>query len=90
MSSAFNQVGVTFNKKIITPKQIEKALAEEGYTSDALEDAYPVSVKEREMRHTAAVPGIGDSLSFAQNVSYEGRALWPCPGFSIQAPTENV
>jgi copper chaperone CopZ len=90
VSSAFKQVSVTYDKKKLSPEQIETLLAEAGYSTEEFESAYPTSIKEREMRHSTAVTGVGDSLSFAQNVPYEGRALWPCPGFNIQTPTEDA
>jgi len=89
VSSAFKQVSVSYDKEQLSPEQIEKALAAEGYSKDEFESAYPTSIKEREMRHSVAVTGVGDSLSFAQKVPYEGQPLWPCPGFTIQVPAEN-
>ena len=76
VSSAFKQIGVSYDKKKLSPEQIETALAKAGYSTDEFESAYPTSVKERETRHSAAVIGVGDSLSFAQNVPYEGQPLW--------------
>jgi copper chaperone CopZ len=90
VSSAFKQISVSYDQKKLSPEQIETALVEAGYSSDEFESAYPTSVKERESRHSAAVIGVGDSLSFAQNVSYEGKALWPCPGFTTHVPAENA
>jgi copper chaperone CopZ len=90
ISSAFKQISVSYDKKKLSPEQIETALAEAGYSTEEFETAYPTSIKERETRHSAAVTGVGDSLSFAQQVSYEGRPLWPCPGFTLQEPAEDA
>ena len=90
VSSAFKQISVSFDKKKLSAEEIESKLAEAGYSTEEFESAYPTSVKEREMRHSVAVTGVGDSLSFAQNIPYEGQPLWPCPGFSIQTPAENA
>jgi copper chaperone CopZ len=90
VSSAFNQVQMSFDKKKLSPEEIETFLAKEGYTTDEPETAYAVSAGERIDRHTAAITGVGDSLSFVQNVSYEGRPLWPCPGFSAQTASDEV
>jgi copper chaperone CopZ len=90
VSSAFKQISVSYDKKKTSPETIEKALADEGYSTEEFETAYPTSIKEREMRHTAAVAGIGETLSFARNIPFEGRPLWPCPGFSVQVPAENA
>ncbi|TFH36183.1 MAG: copper chaperone [Anaerolineales bacterium] len=90
VSSAFQQVSVSYDKSKLSPEQIERTLTEAGYAPGEQENAYPVSIKERESRQTATVAGVGDSLSFVQNVPFQGRPLWPCPGFSIQAPAENA
>ncbi len=87
VSSAFNQVQVTYDKKKLSPEQIETVLAEQGYDATDPETAYAVSAGERINRHTAAISGVGDSLSFTQATSFEGRPLWPCPGFSPVTPT---
>jgi hypothetical protein len=34
-------------------------------------------------RHTAAYEQTRLVVSFAQNVSYLGRPLWPCPGMGV-------
>jgi copper chaperone CopZ len=90
VSSAFKQINVSFDKKKLSAKDIESKLADMGYSTEEFESAYPTSIKERETRHSAAVTGVGDSHAFAQTVSFEGRALWPCPGFNVQAPAENA
>lgn len=90
VSSAFKQVSLSFDKKKASSEKIEQTLSEAGYSTEEFESAYPTSIKERETRHTAAVAGVGDSLSFAQNVPYEGRPLWPCPGFTIPATADNA
>lgn len=89
-SSAFKQVEISFDKNKTSSEKIEQTLAKAGYSTDEFETAYPTSIKERETRHTAAITGVGDSLSFAQAVPFEGRPLWPCPGFTIPATSENA
>jgi copper chaperone CopZ len=90
VSSAFNQVSLSFDEKKVSPEQIETLLAEQGYSPEAPETAYAVSTGERINRHTAAITGVGDTLSFTQTATpFEGRALWPCPGFTIK-PTSDV
>lgn len=91
VSSAFNQVSVSFDKKKLSAEQIETLLAEQGYSPEEPDTAYAMSAGERINRHTAAITGVGDTLSFTQaSTPYEGRPLWPCPGFSIQTPTDDV
>jgi copper chaperone CopZ len=90
-SSAFNQVQVSFDKKKLSPEQIETFLTEQGYDADDPETVNAVSAGERINRHTAALTGVGDTLSFAQATTpYEGRPLWPCPGFSPEPHTDDA
>lgn len=91
VSSAFNQVQISFDKKKLSPEQIETYLAEQGYDATDPETAYAMSAGERVNRHTTALTGVGDTLTFAQPaVSFEGRALWPCPGFTPTSMTDDA
>ncbi|HKZ55796.1 MAG TPA: hypothetical protein VJ123_09970 [Anaerolineales bacterium] len=88
-SSAFRQVVIHFDPKKVKPQALEKALADRGYRSDAAETAYATPTAERATRHTAAYPGVGSTISFAQKaLSWEGRPLWPCPGLDYQVEEE--
>jgi copper chaperone CopZ len=90
-SSAFNQIQVSFDKKKLSPEEIETILAEQGYDAADPETTNVKSAGERINRHTAALTGVGDTLSFAQALApYEGRPLWPCPGFSPETPTDDA
>ena len=89
VSSAFNQVTVSFDEKKVSPEQIETLLTEQGYSPEAPATAYAVSAGKRINRHTAAITGVGDTLSFTQTaIPFEGRPLWPCPGFTIKPTTD--
>lgn len=91
ISSAFNQVSISYDKKKLSPEQIETYLAEQGYDATDSETAYAVSAGERINRHTAALTGVGDTLTFAQQAaSFEGRPLWPCPGFTPASTTDDA
>jgi copper chaperone CopZ len=84
VSSAFNQVAVSYDPKKVKPEAIRKALAEQGYSegSEPVLPAEALPVGESTTRHTSAYTGIGDTLAFAETApSWEGRPLWPCPGF---------
>jgi copper chaperone CopZ len=85
VSSAFHQVVVEFDPKKVKKGAIEKALSNEGYEPDDQELVSPASVgsvSDRSTRHTAAYTGVGESLSFSTKApSWEGKPLWPCPGF---------
>lgn len=89
VSSAYQQVSIHYDAKKVTPEEIERMLAEAGYTQEEAQTAYATSISDNVNRHTAAYAGAGDSLSFAEVVSpYEGRPLWPCPGLDYQPGQE--
>jgi copper chaperone CopZ len=91
VSSAFQQVSVSFDPKKVKPEAIREALAEMGYSEDEQLGAFARSVGENPNRHTAAFSGTGDTLAFAQATApFEGRPLWPCPGLSYQPTKENT
>jgi copper chaperone CopZ len=82
VSPAFRQVAISYDPKKVEAAVLEKTLAEQGYSPDAPELAYAMSASEKVNRHSAAVAAAGDSLVFHENPpAYEGRPLWPCPGF---------
>lgn len=82
-SAGFRQVLVKHDPEVTTSAAIEQALADHGYQVGATEPAFATSPGERVTRHTAAHLGAGDTLSFANAVPWEGRPLWPCPGFDV-------
>ena len=66
--------------------EVEKALAGVGYVTGDPERAVP-SAGPAAPRHTAALSG---TLTFAHEPpAWEGRPLWPCPGFDVPAIPEN-
>ena len=89
ISSAYHQIELEYDPKKVKEAAIKKALADQGYEADEHALAFiagQTSVGDRSTRHTGAFTGIGDTLSFsAKQVSFEGRPLWPCPGFSTPA-----
>ena len=80
VSAAFYQVEAEYDPKIITEEKIKDALQSEGYEEgDVAEVFHSSPVYEQSTRHTESVTKI---LSFAEDApSWEGRPLWPCPGF---------
>lgn len=89
ISSAYNQVSISYDAKKITPEDIERTLTGAGYSQEEDQSAYATSIADKVTRHTAAYSGTGDSLAFAEAVSpYENRPLWPCPGLDYQ-PGQN-
>jgi copper chaperone CopZ len=92
-SSCFQVVEITFDEKKVKEAAITEKLDEAGYlgeipiaqeTSEANsqeEDARPF------FRKSAFYPQTQKTIGFAQNVGFEGRPLWPCPGMG---PLEKV
>lgn len=95
-SSAFQIVEVTYDPEKINDLQIAMKLDEAGYLGEwtmpieAGATAYHAAEGLKPyFRHTAAYEQTRLTVSFAQNVSYLGRPLWPCPGMGvISKPTE--
>ena len=85
-SSAFQVIEVTFDEKVVTAEQIATRLEETGYLGEvpmlveSEEAAYGRENGNSNFRHTAVYNTIKKTVSFAQHVEYQGRALWPCPG----------
>ena len=89
-SSAFQIVEVTYDPEKINDLEIALKLDAAGYLG---EWTVPIETGEAAyhaasgtpvyFRHTAAYEQTRLAVSFAQNVSYTGRPLWPCPGMGI-------
>ncbi|MBN1563964.1 MAG: heavy-metal-associated domain-containing protein [Anaerolineae bacterium] len=85
-SSAFRVVEVSFDPAQVEAGAIEAALDEAGYMEPIalpLEPEvgpYQAGDTPTYFRHTAAYQQTGQTVSFAQRVTYTGRPLWPCPG----------
>ena len=89
-SSAFQVVEVTYDPEKINDLQIAMKLDEAGYLGEwtvpieAGATAYHAAAGLKPyFRHTAAYEQTHLVVSFAQNVSYLGRPLWPCPGMGV-------
>jgi len=89
-SSAFQIVEVTYDPEKINDLEIAMKLDEAGYLGEwtvpieAGEAAYHAeSGSKPYFRHSQAYEQTHLVVSFAQNVSYLGRPLWPCPGMGI-------
>lgn len=85
-SSSFHTVEVTYDPAKVDADTITAALDHAGYLEEwlmPLETNQPAALLEKGVayfRHTAAYQQTGQTVGFAQNVGYAGRALWPCPG----------
>jgi hypothetical protein len=89
-SSAFHMVEVTYDPEKINDLNIAMKLDEAGYLGEwtvPIESgatAYHAAAGLKPyFRHTAAYEQTRLVVSFAQNVSYLGRPLWPCPGMGV-------
>ena len=88
-SSGFRAVEVTFDPAKVTPEAISSQLDEAGYLGDMpvpVEAGAAVYVEKGDrsfFRHTMVYENTQQVVSFAQNVSYAGRPLWPCPGMGL-------
>ncbi len=85
-SSAFLSAEIEYDPTVISPQEIESVLKAAGYL-----DELPFSVEvgvllpgedgdQPFFRHSTAYTQAGKTVSFAQNIPFSGRALWPCPG----------
>jgi copper chaperone CopZ len=85
-SSAFHQVQVTFDKKKTSEKEILEKLEEAGYTGELPVEVEIPGARSSNgdeppfFRHSASYTQTKQAVSFSQNVAYQGRPLWPCPG----------
>jgi len=88
-SSAFQAIEVTFDKSKTTADQIAARLEEAGYLGEIpmLAEtgvaAYGKEDGNSNYRHTAVYETVKQTVSFAQQVQHQGRALWPCPGIGV-------
>lgn len=85
-SSSFRVVDVTFDDTAVSPDEIKQTLEEAGYLGELPLPAETGKAATDEgetpyFRHTATFEQTGQVVSFGQEVPYNGRALWPCPGF---------
>lgn len=85
-SSAFHMVEVSYDPTSITPDGIRSALEEAGYLGEmpmpveSETAAYQSDQASTYFRHTEVYENVRTVVSFTQNVAYQGRPLWPCPG----------
>ncbi len=85
-SSGFRAVEITFDPEKVSEETLTTKLEEAGYLGELpipVETGAPLygtNGKGVFYRHTAAYEQTKDVIGFGQEVSYEGRPLWPCPG----------
>jgi copper chaperone CopZ len=85
-SSAFQVVEVTYDENKLNDLEIAVKLDEAGYLGEwtvPVEVGATVQGTEEEkpfFRHTTTYETLKQTVSFAQQVNYQGRPLWQCPG----------
>jgi copper chaperone CopZ len=88
-SSAFRVIEVTFDPARISEDEIAAHLKEAGYLDEIPVVAetgaatYGRDDQHTFFRHTTIYETVKKTISFAQRVPYQGRPLWPCPGFGV-------
>ena len=85
-SSAFQMAEVTYDPEAVSETAISEKLESAGYlgefavTAEAGKAATSKNGDGVYFRHTEVYENIKETIGFAQEVSYVGRPLWPCPG----------
>ena len=85
-SSAFRVVEATYDPAKINDLEIQVKLDEAGYLGEwsvLAETGKAVGSGDGPnafLRHTSVYEQVKRVVSFSQNVSHQGRPLWPCPG----------
>jgi copper chaperone CopZ len=93
-SSAFQVVEVTYDPAVINDLQLAIKLDEAGYLGEwtpVTEISIPAIKKTGDgaaFRHTETYTQTRQVISFAQNVGFSGRPLWPCPGMGVIKPID--
>lgn len=87
-SSAFRTVEVTFDPQVVNDLEITVKLDAAGYlgewtpTTETTKSATEIGA-DVAFRHTAIYEQTRQVVGFSQQVSYQGRPLWPCPGLGV-------
>ena len=92
-SSSFRVVDIKFDDTAVSHDEIKQTLDKAGYLGELPMPAETGKAATEEgekpyFRHTAAFEQTGQVVSFGQQVPYNGRPLWPCPGMGPVVNTE--
>jgi len=88
-SSCFQVVEVAYDPARLDADAIRARLEANGYLQElpvpveSGDAAYGRNESEHVFRHTTAYEGTQQVVSFARDVNYTGRPLWPCPGLGV-------
>jgi len=98
-SSAFRLVEVSYDPAMTNDLDISVKLDNAGYMgewsttveADIADNENKEAGGQNYFRHTAIYEQSRQVIGFSQNVSYQGRSLWPCPGMGpIRGMDEEV
>jgi len=86
-SSSFNVVDITYNPDVVKEDEFKKLLLENGYLDDLLTPIEADSATYLEtdrsrsfFRHTEVYEKKRQVVGFSQEVKFNGKPLWYCPG----------
>lgn len=88
-SSAFQVAEVTYDPSLVSEEEIAEKLATAGYLGEfnvTAEGGKPATSDNSNgtfFRHTEVYEQTKQTIGFAQEMSYVGRPLWPCPGMGV-------
>jgi copper chaperone CopZ len=93
-SSCFQVAEITFDEKKLEEAQIIEKLEEAGYLGELpFVQEIPGSESQNGdakpfFRKSALYPQTQKRIGFAQQIKFEGRPLWPCPGIGALKQVE--
>lgn len=88
-SSGFQFVEIEYDEAKVDAEAIKVVLDEAGYLGELPISVEQGAIEDREngqkpfFRKSVAYEQTGRSISFAQQVPFSGRPLWPCPGMGL-------
>lgn len=95
-SSSYHTVEIHFEGAKLTPEEITEVLADAGYLDEMVVPVETGAYSEEGddlpafFRASTAYKQTGNMVSFAQDIPYSGRPIWPCPGFGPISHEEEV
>ncbi len=90
-SSAFRTLEVSYDEDKTSEQHIRERLDKGGYTGELAVSVENSATGQDTLffRKSAEIEQISNSVAFVQEVSFQGRPLWPCPGLDRPDAHEN-
>lgn len=88
-SSGFQFVEIEYDEAKVDAEAIKVVLDEAGYLGELPISVEQGAIEDREngqkpfFRKSVSYEQTGRDISFAQQVPFSGRPLWPCPGMGL-------